>query len=78
MNNFNNRYRAQDTRPFWLVRLCNHHKAARAMLAQQLEWLETGQMRTGIEVLGDLVKENIVRLRSWIDERDALIAELGG
>jgi hypothetical protein len=75
---FDDRYRTRDTRPTWQLRLCDNHKAARALSAHQLELLETGQMRTGAQVLGDMVQENIERLRSWIAERDALIVELGG
>jgi len=45
------------------------------MLAQQLEMLETGQMRTGTDVLGNMVKNDTERTKSWIAELDALIAD---
>ena len=49
--------------------------ARRAMLARQLELLESGEMRTGVDVLGNMVKEDTERTKSWIAELDALIAD---
>jgi hypothetical protein len=50
-------------------------KEQRAMLARQLEMLESGEMHTGTNVLDATTKRDIARLRSWIAELDALIAE---
>jgi hypothetical protein len=50
-------------------------KGRRRMLATQLEWLESGKMRTGTNIPDSTTKEDIARLRSWIDELDGLIAE---
>ena len=47
----------------------------RAMLAHQLEMLESGEMHTGTNVLDATTKQDIARLRSWIAELDALIAK---
>jgi hypothetical protein len=49
--------------------------ARRAMLARQLELLESGEMRTGTDVLGNMVKEDTERTRSWLAELDMLIAD---
>jgi hypothetical protein len=50
-------------------------KDRRAMLALQLDWLESGKMRTGTNIPDSTTKQDIARLRSWIAELDALIAE---
>jgi hypothetical protein len=50
-------------------------KERRAMLALQLDWLESGKMRTGTNISDSTTKQDIARLRSWIAELDALIAE---
>jgi hypothetical protein len=50
-------------------------KARRAMLARQLEMLESGEMQHGQKGFGDLVQQDIARTKSWIAELDALLAE---
>jgi hypothetical protein len=50
-------------------------KDRRSMLATQLEWLEGGRMRTGTNISGATTQQDIARLRQWIAELDALIAE---
>ena len=50
-------------------------KERRAMLVRQLEMLESGEMRTGTNVLDATTKQDTERVRSWIAELDALIAE---
>jgi hypothetical protein len=50
-------------------------KHRRAMLTTQLEWLESGKMRTGTNIPDATTRHDIMRLRSWIAELDALIAE---
>jgi hypothetical protein len=49
--------------------------ARRTLLARQLELLESGEMRTGTDILGHMVKEDTERTKSWIAELDALIAD---
>jgi hypothetical protein len=49
--------------------------AARSMLATQLEWLEVGRMRTGTNISSATTRQDIARLRKWLAELDALIAE---
>jgi hypothetical protein len=49
--------------------------ARRALLAQQLKMLEAGEMRTGTNVLGNKVKEDIERIKLWISDLDALMAD---
>jgi hypothetical protein len=49
----------------------------RAMLANQLHWMESGKMRTGTNIPNATTTQDIARLRSWIAELDALIAEYG-
>ena len=50
-------------------------KNRRSMLAVQLEWLESGRMRTGTSISEATTQQDIARLRRWITELDALIAE---
>jgi hypothetical protein len=50
-------------------------KDRRAMLATQLEWLESGRMRTGTNVSNATTQQDIARLREWIAELEGLIAE---
>ena len=50
-------------------------KDRRSMLATQLEWLEGGRMRTGTNISGATTQQDRARLRKWIAELDALIAE---
>ena len=50
-------------------------KDRRSMLAVQLEWLESGRMRTGTSIPEATTQQDIARLRRWITELDALIAE---
>jgi hypothetical protein len=45
------------------------------MLATQLEWLEVCRMRTGTNISSATTQQDIARLRKWIAELDALIAE---
>jgi hypothetical protein len=49
-------------------------KDRRAMLATQLEWLESGRMRTGTNVSNATTQQDIARLREWIAELEGLIA----
>jgi hypothetical protein len=51
--------------------LKNSWKAQRAMLAHQLEL----NMQTGSDIFGNMVTEDSKRIKSWIAELDALIAE---
>jgi hypothetical protein len=50
-------------------------KERRAMLARQLQMLESGEMRAGTTVLNVHTEQDIQRLRSWIAELDELLAE---
>jgi hypothetical protein len=50
-------------------------KERRALLARQLQMHESGEMRTGTNVLDATTTQDIARVRSWIAELDALIAE---
>jgi hypothetical protein len=50
-------------------------KARRAMLARQLQMLESGEMRTRTTVLNVHTEQDIQRLKSWIAELDELLAE---
>ena len=44
-------------------------------LGRPPELLESGEMRTGTDILGNFVKEDTERTKSWIAELDALIAD---
>jgi hypothetical protein len=50
-------------------------KNRRSMLTTQLEWLESGQMRTGTNISDATTQQDITRLRGWIAELEELIAE---
>jgi hypothetical protein len=58
-----------------LTRLVASWRERRAMLARQLEMLESGDMHSGTSALDTTTRQDIARLRSWIAELDALIAE---
>jgi hypothetical protein len=61
------------------AKLCEPLVAAwtdrRSMLATQFEWLEVCRMRTGTNISSATTQQDIARLRKWIAELDALIAE---
>jgi hypothetical protein len=59
----------------YLDALVEAWEGRRKMLATQLEWLESGKMRTGTNIPDSTTKEDIARLRSWIAELDDLIAD---
>ena len=50
-------------------------KARRAMLESQLEMLKSGEMNSGTNMSRVLTEQDIQRLRSQINELDALLAE---
>src|ERR1035437_9309902 len=64
----------------WMQSCLTAHKAKLAMSVHQLALLKNGKFRTGRQVLGDMVQENIERLTVWISERKSLIyaIETGG
>jgi hypothetical protein len=57
------------------TRLVTSWNERRTMLAHQLQMMESGEMRSGTNVLNATTKQDIARLRSWIAELDALITE---
>jgi hypothetical protein len=57
-----------------MTKMVESWKARRAMLAEQLENLESGKWRSGIDN-EDVTTEDIKRLKAWIAELDGLIAE---
>jgi hypothetical protein len=61
--------------PVTMATLIECWVARRALSARQLELLESGEMRTGTDILGNMVKEDTERTKSWIAELDVLIAE---
>jgi hypothetical protein len=50
-------------------------KEHRALLAQQVEMLESGKPRTGTNVPDVTTGQDIQRIRSWIAQLNALISE---
>lgn len=71
------RHRAtRRSRASLLDRLVEEWTARRADLDRQLEFLETGVMRTGTNNVDDTV-ESIVKVRQYIADYDQLVAEYG-
>lgn len=56
-------------------RLVELWKEQRAMLARQLEMLDSGEMSSGTDARNVLTKQDIERLKAWIAELDVLIGE---
>lgn len=50
-------------------------KERRALLARQLDMLERGEMHSGTNVPDSTTRLDIARIKSWITELDALLAE---
>jgi len=46
------------------------------MLMNQLQLLECGKMRTGTDVFGNMVEDDAKRIRVWIRQREACIANI--
>jgi hypothetical protein len=54
----------------------NSLRATLRMNLHQLGLLLRGELRTGRQILGDMVQEDIARLTAWISERRSLIHAL--